>query len=211
VLESALTAFHRALGDARRARLVEELDGAGRPLDTAELARRVELHPNTVRFHLAVLADAGIVRSRPQPRDTPGRPRIAYELTAEGRPGRADEYRALAAALAGVAGATPAGVEASVEAGRAWGREHVRRSGEASDAVVELLEAQGFEPSVRDGAIELRRCPFRAVAEARPAVVCGLHRGLMDGALAACGSDLAVGRLDVFPEPGLCVAHLRRP
>jgi predicted ArsR family transcriptional regulator len=219
VPEQALTTFHRALGDARRARLVDELEAAHEPLDAAELGRRVESHPNTVRFHLAVLADAGLVRSRPAPRRTPGRPRIVYELTADGRPGRADEYRLLATALAGVAGATPAGVAACEETGRAWGRELVRRprDGERTDddaavgAVVDLLAEQGFEPTAGDGTIEMRRCPFHALAETSPAVVCGLHRGLIDGALEASGSELAVARLEVFPEPDLCVAWLRDP
>ena len=54
----------------------------------------------------------------------------------------------------------------------------------------------------------MRRCPFHELAEAQPQIICAAHRGLIDGALAELGCGLAVERLDVFVEPGLCVAHL---
>lgn len=68
------------VGDERRRRILAELEAAGAALDASEIAGRVGLHPNTVRWHLAVLADAGLVGSRPARRATPGRPRIVYEL-----------------------------------------------------------------------------------------------------------------------------------
>lgn len=74
------TAVYRALADERRAAIVAELESRGRALDGHELGRRVGLHPNTVRWHLRVLADAGLVHSHAAPRQTPGRPRIVYEL-----------------------------------------------------------------------------------------------------------------------------------
>ena len=40
---------HDALSQPTRARLVRELAGLGRPASTAELAERLELHPNGVR------------------------------------------------------------------------------------------------------------------------------------------------------------------
>lgn len=200
----------RGLGDERRTRIVRELDSAQAPLDASELARRVGLHANTVRFHLALLTEAGLVRSHAAPRRTPGRPRILYELTASGRAGSGDEYRLLATVLTQVAARTPDGVAACEEAGRAWGRELVAAAGEGDDvaAVVELLAVQGFQPSANGRTIGMRRCPFHDLAETSPEVVCGLHRGLIDGALAARGSDLAVAELDVFPTPGVCFARL---
>ncbi len=39
------------------------LVAAREPIDAAELAGRVGLHANTVRFHLGVLAEAGLVES----------------------------------------------------------------------------------------------------------------------------------------------------
>jgi predicted ArsR family transcriptional regulator len=56
----------------------------------------------------------------------------------------------------------------------------------------------------------MRRCPFHDLAETNPGIVCGVHRGLMAGALEALGSDLEVEGLDIFVQPDLCIARLRR-
>ena len=106
----------------------------------------------------------------------------------------------------------PAGPAVCEEAGRAWGAGLVagRRGEEAVDAVVEILDAQGFEPRAREQAIEMHRCPFQDLAEANPRVVCAVHRGLIDGALAELGSTQSVAELEVFPRPNICVARLDR-
>jgi predicted ArsR family transcriptional regulator len=56
----------------------------------------------------------------------------------------------------------------------------------------------------------MRRCPFYALAEDSPQVICTLHQGIVEGALNEAGSEQTVERLDPFVEPGLCIAHLRR-
>jgi len=209
------TAFHRTLGDERRGRIVAELQSAGAPLDASELARRVGLHPNTVRWHLGILADAGLVRSHAAPRPTPGRPRIVYQLQRPAAAAHRDEYRLLATVLAGMVSENDGGASASEDAGRAWGRELVRRpepngqvEEEAIARVVELLAEQGFDPSADGRRIEMRRCPFHDLAETTPEVVCAVHRGLISGSLAELGQNLAVRELEIFPRPDVCVAHL---
>jgi predicted ArsR family transcriptional regulator len=171
---------------------VAELEEAPDGLGASELRRRLGLHENTIRWHLGVLADAGLVRSEPEPRGAPGRPRILYTLTRR-------ERRA---------------AEACEEAGRAWGSELVqgreRRRGEEVRAVVRILSDQGFEPAAADDTVTMHRCPLRGLAEANPDVICALHRGLIDGALRELGSPLAVSRLEVFPRPDVCVAHIAR-
>ena len=210
---------HRALADERRERIVAELRSARGGLDAEELARRLGLHRNTIRFHLGVLVDAGLVASSPAERSAPGRPRILYRLRPESpaAAGR-DEYRLLASVLAGTLAQRESGSAEAEQAGRAWGRYLVRRpsplarvsDAEATTDVVELLEQQGFAPDAEEGEIRMRRCPFHELAEAHPEVVCSVHRGLISGALGELGSGLEVGELDVFVEPDLCIAHLRR-
>ena len=68
-----------------------------------------------------------------------------------------------------------------------------------------------FAPEEGDDEIRMRRCPFHELAETQPDIVCAVHRGLISGALDELGSTLAVEALDVFVEPDLCVARLRRP
>ena len=89
-----------------------------------------------------------------------------------------------------------------------WGR-HLHTA-EPDAGVVELLDRQGFAAEGRDDRIEMRRCPFYALAESSPQVVCTLHQGLIDGVLEAGGAEVSVERLDPLVEPGLCVAHLAR-
>lgn len=204
---------HRALADRRRARILTELETEAGGLDAQELARRVGVHPNTARWHLGVLADAGLVRSRPERTERPGRPRILYEPSGEPARTARDEYRLLATVLAGVAGRAHVDVET---AGRAWGRtltEPLPASSSDEDAVAAasaVLAEHGFAPVVDGRTIEMHRCPFHDLAEAEPAVVCGVHRGLVDGTLEAAGSLLRVGELEVYPVPDVCRLHLER-
>ena len=210
------TALHRALADERRARIVEELRLERGGLDVQELSRRFELHPNTVRWHLGILADAGFVTSRPAGRRAPGRPRIVYSLSPEAAAAARDEYRLLATILAGTVAIEAEGSARAEEAGRAWGRYLVRRpqplahlgEEEAVGEVVRLLDEQGFEPEAEGRDVRMRRCPFHDLAEQHPEVVCAVHRGLIDGALSELGSDLEVEALEIFVRPDLCVARL---
>jgi predicted ArsR family transcriptional regulator len=57
-------------------------------------------------------------------------------------------------------------------------------------------------------AVGLRHCPFLELAEVRAQVVCPIHLGLMQGAMAAWDAPVTVDRLVPFAEPDLCVAHL---
>ena len=76
------TELHRALSEPSRVRILEALREAEAPLDARELGTRVGLHWNTVRSHLRVLAEAGLVSARREERTRPGRPRLLYEATA---------------------------------------------------------------------------------------------------------------------------------
>jgi predicted ArsR family transcriptional regulator len=209
------TTRHRALADERRVRIVQELRGADGGLDAAELASRLDVHANTVRWHLGILADAGIVSSRPAPRTSPGRPRIVYLLEPEAAEQGTDEHRLLATVLTGALAGTSGGARRAEEAGRAGGRylaarEPLTRTDDeaAVGEVVQLLDGQGFEPEARGREIHMHRCPFHALAESQPEVVCAVHKGLMSGALSSLGSELEVEGLDVFVRPDLCVARL---
>jgi predicted ArsR family transcriptional regulator len=187
-------------------------------LDTQQLATRLDLHPNTVRWHLGALAEEGAVSSAPVPSGGRGRPRIVYRAEPEAEPGTRDEYRLLATVLSGTLAATEDGPQAAERAGREWGRFLAPRrlplvhttDDDARRAVTALLEEQGFRPEACADGVRMRRCPFHDLAEAQPEIVCAVHKGLVDGALEELGSDLRISSLDVFVEPDLCVARLSR-
>jgi len=214
--------LHRALSDPSRVRILEVLQEAEAPLGARELGARVGLHLNTVRSHLRVLAEAGLVSARREERTRPGRSRVLYEAAAEALDERAlASYRLLAQILASyLAGSERDPSARAEEAGRAWGAHLVRKpppfasisKEETIDEVVHLHEQFGFSPELRRATsgqeIVVRRCPFQELATTYPAVICSVHLGLIRGALAQLGPGVAADWLEPFAEPGACVGHL---
>jgi predicted ArsR family transcriptional regulator len=194
-------------GDHQRDGLLAALAEAPDGLDTNTLAARVGLHPNTVRWHLGVLTDAGLVHSAAEQQHRRGRPSVVYRLTPDGAARDRDEYRLLATMLTAAVASDEAGAELAYETGVRWGQ-HLQAA-EPEMGIVELLDRQGFAANDCGDQIEMRRCPFYALAEESPEVICTLHRGIIEGALAAGSTGLTVDRLEPFVEPALCVAYLR--
>ena len=199
----------------RRADILDVLRDADVALSIAAIAERLDVHANTVRFHLdALLANGQVERVAVAP-DKPGRPPQLFAATRGMDPGGPRHYRLLAEALTeSVAGdADPVGHARA--AGRALGgrlgqHRHADAHREPVGALVELLAELGFAPERMPGGtrIGLRHCPFLEVARAHPEVVCPLHLGLMQGALASWQAPTSVAKLTPFVEPGLCVAQL---
>jgi Predicted transcriptional regulator len=220
---------HEALAVASRVRLLDTLRASERPLTAMELASAGGLHVSTVRFHLEVLGEAGLVRSRPASTGTRGRPPLLYSPTSAGdlEPSTGSDagYQLLATVLAANWGGTASGRSKRAErAGRAAATAHQIAPHRARGAVTALpmresvaevsgmFDELGFEPEVvpdGDGLqIRLHACPFRAVATAHPEVVCSLHLGLIRGVLAELGGSATATGLEPFVEPHLCVARI---
>jgi predicted ArsR family transcriptional regulator len=210
---------HKALADASRLRILEELRGQG-ALDSRELGRLVGLHPNTVRSHVDQLIEAGLVRAVSAPASGRGRPRVLYEAIVDA-PVHESGYRLLAQILASYLATTDQPQAGAESAGRAWGSYLTEKpqpfsgisADEATQKVVELFDELGFVPEAVEESGErkilLHRCPFREVAESNQKVVCAVHLGMLKGALAELGAPLQATRLEPFVKPTLCIAHLR--
>ncbi len=214
--------LHRALSDPSRARILDALRASSQPLDAIGLATEIGLHANTVRSHLRVLAKAGLVSAHPEVRHTRGRPRLVYAAVEEppGAPGQ-NGYRLLAEILASeLASSGEDSVERAQQAGEAWGRYLVSRrpphspssASEDIDAVLRLLEDAGFDPALEPEdvghTVLMQRCPFGEVGDHYRKVVCAVHLGLMQGALAELGAHVRADRLVPFVRPGVCAAHV---
>jgi len=204
------------LAQPTRARLFALLSEVGRPAGTAELAERLDLHPNGVRAHLDRLERAGLVR-RGRERRERGRPRDAWAVASGARPGGArpagyvDLGRWLARAIGG-GSERPRDVE---RAGRQIGRElapcDVR---DGASALETTMAAMGFAPhagGASGGRVThcLGNCPWREAARESQPVVCALHRGITLGLLDVL---LPEARLSVFapgdPDRAGCLIEL---
>lgn len=204
-----------------RARVLDLLRAAGSPLGVQKVADQARLHANTARFHLDALVDAGLAARAPLARSKPGRPGLAYRAVEGSGAAGQRRYRLLAEMLTGmIAGVMAEPGLTATEAGREWGRYLTEQPApyqrlEADEAIERLtatLAEIGFAPEGGGGEtpyqIRLRQCPFREVAENHPEVVCSLHLGLMQGALARMRAPVTADRLQPFAEPSLCIAYL---
>lgn len=209
------------LSPRRRAVLDALRDSVG-PQGVTEVAELLDVHPNTVRFHLDALMSQGHVERTVERSAGPGRPRTVYAARRGMDRGGARRYRLLARMLLSQLASTGPGAEAAATgAGRDWGRYLVEQAPparrptawEATDRLTAMLADLGFDPRPAgdEGPPErlwLRHCPFLELAEEHGAIVCPLHLGLMQGALAGLGAPLAATRLEPFAEPDACLAHL---
>ena len=134
----------------------------------------------------------------------PGRPRRVYTAVytaVDGPDPELRNYRLLASVLAAHLRAADEPEAAAVAAGERFGAELVEpwRVGETAatlERVVRMLADIGFQPGPADRtAIRLHHCPFHELARDQPDIVCGIHLGLIRGALLQLGAPAeAVGR-----------------
>ncbi len=194
-------------------------------MSIVEIADRLEVHPNTVRFHLDRLTAAGLVESVDAVGTgpaAPGRPALRFRARAAMDPDGPRGYRFLAELLVESLQHGEHARERSLAAGRSWGR---RRSlaaqgrvvdGDPLGVLVETLAELGFAPALRtqDGEeqITLGHCPFLELANTHRDVICPVHLGLMRGVLEQADQGLnapiTVQSLEPFVEPDRCLARL---
>ena len=193
-------AFGSLREPVRRA-VYEHVAAAAQPVSRNAVAEAMGIGRTLAAFHLDKLVDAGLLETAYAPRSGgpgAGRPAKLYRRSAAeytlALPPR--DYRLLADVLSAAvqqAGAEPAAYAAARERG-----EKLAGGGE----VIERLVALGYEPAEgADGTVRLRNCPFHAMAQAYPPLVCGLNLALLEGLV---GDEGQVARLDPGPV-GCCV------
>lgn len=206
-----------------RESVLDALRSLGGPVTVQALADHLNLHTNTVRFHLMKLVQAGLAVEETGAPAGPGRPRLCYRpaeqaASRDDRLGTLAEYQLLSHILAGyLAANTDDPAAAARAAGRQWGRYLVERpppfdrpdDEEILTRVGTMLDKLGFQPETHEsGEIRLHRCPFREVAERQPGVICSVHLGLVEGAMDELGSGSGETSLEPFVTPQLCIARL---
>lgn len=200
-----------------RAAVLERLQHQGAPGTVSTLAEQFGLHRNTVREHLDALVEGGAVVHARAPSAGRGRPAWHYAASVDyvEQDVRLRDYAGLTRGLATHLERTSADAGADARGiGRTWGGELAANAPATADdprhRTLALLTELGFAPQ-SDGTVTtaaLRRCPLLDVARAHPDVVCNVHLGIVQGALAAFGGDPAPAALLPFAEPDACRLHL---
>jgi predicted ArsR family transcriptional regulator len=204
---SALT----SLGDATRRRVYDHVAVQPAPVSRDEAAAAAGIGRTLAAYHLDRLAAEGLLEvtfERRSGRSGPGAGRPAKLYARAGRelavsvPPR--DYHVAARLLADAAAddAEDGPVRRSLlAAAERLGREI---AAEHPGAPLEpLLRERGYEP-YRDGdTLRLRNCPFHAVAQRRPEVICDMNLALLRGA-ADPGAEVVLE-----PAPGRCCVALR--
>ena len=211
-MTTSRSAVGRALAAESRVELLHRLQTDG-PRLVDDLVAGTGLHANTVREHLAVLVDVGLVRRTPEVRTVRGRPRMIYRVTtAEDLASDPDARSRLEADIAQARRAAALLAVAARDDGTT-GRVPVPEGSERDVLALEAhLDRVGFDPVYAPGDLtfHLFRCPFVELARARQDVVCRLHTELAQSVLEQADGDHEVERLEPFVGEEHCTLSLRR-
>lgn len=216
------TPRHRALGTASRVTILTLVRDAEGGMTAAEVAECTGQHLSTTRSHLERLVEAGLLVKARASGGQPGRPAWRYRAAGHGDPAPAPApYRSLAAALLDHLGTAGGDVRATAgRVGQDWGR-HLAAATDPDagpvGTVLNVLGGLGFTPRVAgtdDGdtaEVHLHTCPFLDLVGRNPDAMCGLHAGVIRGALERGGAPGATAVLEPFGAPTACVARLGLP
>jgi predicted ArsR family transcriptional regulator len=181
----------KALGDNTRYAIYLELARSPLPLTTADVAEALGLHANTVRPHLERMREVGLLHVEVAARGSVGRPQHRYSIAPDApslglEPSPFPTFARVllqAAADAGLDGEEVA--EAARDQGAADAAGWVAEGRDCLDALLLEQTRLGFDPALveaeGEATLAFAHCPFRTLAEAHPGLVCGMHRGLVDG------------------------------
>lgn len=205
----------KALGDDTRYAIYMEIARSDEPLGTSQIARSLGLHVNTVRPHLERMREVGLLRVETAKKGDVGRPQHVYSLAPENPPLSRGEsaYGALVRGLLSAAVATGMDPEVMVEAGRELGRCDAAKWSGTTDPFATLLveqARQGFDPVVLDSESRMVQfhCPFRDLAQANPSLVCGFHRGMVDGLVSELSGGDVTTRFSTLVDDVPCRVEL---
>jgi predicted ArsR family transcriptional regulator len=204
-----------ALGDPTRRSAYDHVAAQARPVGRDEVATALGIGRTLAAYHLDRLAREGLLSvayARRSGRSGPGagRPAKLYERSdreiAVSVPPR--DYGLAARLLAHAAahdedGRTRVALRGAAEA---LGSE-IAASAPAPPDVERLLRERGYEPYEDDARVmRLRNCPFHAVAQSHPEVVCDMNLSLLGSILAGLDAGLEAV---LEPGPGRCCVAIK--
>jgi predicted ArsR family transcriptional regulator len=203
----------------RRDEILRILAAVPVPIGVAEIAGRLRVHPNTVRFHLDNLMRSGHAERVAVRAVGPGRPPALFRAVPAAAVREPRDYRLLADVLLADIVADGDPVTRAKRAGRRWGRRILGPPGgpgtpvKATEVLVRELDRVGFAPRPADHGrtVDLDNCPFLDAVHTHGRIVCDLHLGFVEGMLGRLGSQAATVELVPFVRPGQCRLSLTSP
>jgi predicted ArsR family transcriptional regulator len=200
-----------ALADATRRDAYDYVSAQARPVGRDEVAGALRIGRTLAAYHLDRLAKDGLLSvayARRSGRTGPGagRPAKLYERSDReigvSIPPR--DYGLAAQLLAHAAAHDAAGGtrRALRDAAKSLGSEIAA----PPQNLERVLRDRGYEPFDDGGVLRLRNCPFRAVAQSHPEVVCDMNLNLLEGLIAGLDLDLRATR---EPGPRRCCVAVR--
>lgn len=205
-----MTARNASEADTSRENIWRILQEAPEPITVEGISEVTGLHVNTIRTHLEVLRAAGRVDRSRQVSDGRGRPKWLYSPATAN-----DPYHRLSQQLvAALEQADASGIDEAAERWRSADHvitQEVATPDEAVAMAAASLEQLGFDVEVSPvgDVVYLSQCPYAALVAEHP-VICDIHARAVEQVLAGTEQDVSLAALDVYPRPGVCVAHLRR-
>lgn len=204
-----MTARTNADTDTSRDNILRLLQEAEAPMTVEDISELTGLHVNTIRTHLEVLRASGKIERTRQVAEGRGRPKWLYAPTKT-----KDPYHRLSAQL--VKALASADSETAEAAAQRWrGADDIAQPVDTADEAVAVaaaaLEQLGFEVEVSPvgDTVYLSGCPYAALVAEHP-VICDIHANALEQVLAGTEQDVRLATLDIYPRPGVCVAHLKR-
>ncbi|WP_406095783.1 helix-turn-helix transcriptional regulator [Streptomyces sp. NBC_01013] len=199
------------LGDPVRRGLYRHVTGTPGEVGRDAAAEAVGVSRSLAAFHLDKLVEAGLLEvcfRRLSGRSGPGagRPAKLYRR-AEGErtvsvPPRS--YDTASRLLAEVV--EQAGLDGELQAAARAAGEAEGGASDGEEDPVAVLRERGYEPFWDGGTLRLNNCPFHALADQFPALVCGMNLAGIEGLLAGLpGGQGWSAAMDPLPQ-GCCVA-----
>src|SRR5690625_4419501 len=216
----------------RRRQVLEMLRRSPRARTVSELARHLQVHGNTIRFHLESLLADGLIEIDDEPPSNRrvGRPAVRYRAVPRVAPSQVRHTESLVKLFLDDLAAADDGRQRALDLGERWGQAQAAKTAgpkEASNgvhrdvnALTGLLGDMGFESDPPSNSqILVKTCPFLDAVDVRRLresggelpPVCAVHLGMMNGALKQWEADVSVEALVPFARPDRChigLSHL---
>ncbi|UNK72066.1 helix-turn-helix domain-containing protein [Microbacterium sp. H1-D42] len=209
----------RGLTQPRRLQLLQAIQRVpGRR--AAELADECGIPLNTVRDHLRVLENEGLIRSETVQVGVRGRPPIVFHPVNDADTSDVAEARVAGASMRGRMLRTITATDAAADASRHASRHaspHAPAAAAAPvpmdeaavrqlDVLYEHLDDAGLDPTVDERTLtfELAPCRYHEMIDDDKALVCGVHARLVKDVLRQSGGPLRVRTLEPFVTEHTC-------